>query len=179
MDLNPIIEFFHLTRRLKLEPRKGWIVKAGIRDPESVADHIFRTALLGLFFGEMKGLDTCRIMKMALLHDLAEALTGDLLPQEKKGDHGPENRAFYEMIRNIPREIRVDFESTWEEWLLQGSEEAKLVHQLDKLEMCLQAKEYMEDGYDKRTLKGFINKAKTEIKDKVVLQCLGKVRAAR
>ncbi|MEM3032072.1 MAG: HD domain-containing protein, partial [Nitrososphaerota archaeon] len=62
---------------LKRVERRGW-VEAGLRDVESVADHSFSLALLAMTYAAAKGLNIYRAVGMALLHDLAEAYTGDL-----------------------------------------------------------------------------------------------------
>jgi putative hydrolase of HD superfamily len=63
--------------KLKELKRTGW-VESGILEPESVADHSYRTTLLAMILSDQKGLDTLKTVKMALLHDLVESVTGDL-----------------------------------------------------------------------------------------------------
>ena len=78
-----LIEFISEVGRLKRLPRTGW-VESGVPDPESVADHSFRVALLTLVLADLKGLDALKAVRMALIHDLGEAETGDLTPARRR-----------------------------------------------------------------------------------------------
>ncbi|HEV8359378.1 MAG TPA: HD domain-containing protein, partial [Candidatus Thermoplasmatota archaeon] len=64
---------------LKRTPRAGW-KRVGIARPESVADHSWRLALMAMLYAEMLGLDAGKAARIAVLHDLAEARTGDAMP---------------------------------------------------------------------------------------------------
>ena len=79
-------EFLRMAAGLKKIPRQGWIDKAGISesvDPESVADHSnqYSVAVMAMLFGDNAKMDTCKMIRMALLHDIAESITGDLTPE--------------------------------------------------------------------------------------------------
>jgi len=50
-----LIGFLKTTGRLKSEPRRGWVLKAGVSNPESVADHTFRLILLSMVLGDLRG----------------------------------------------------------------------------------------------------------------------------
>ena len=69
----------HVIRALALKDqvREGWLLR-GVRDPESVGDHSWGTAYLCLLYGEEAGVDVSRAVSMAVVHDLAEAVTGDV-----------------------------------------------------------------------------------------------------
>jgi len=69
--------------KLKGIKRKGW-VRIGIKDAESVACHVYRVAFISMILGDMLSLDCEKLIKMALLHDLAEAIVGDITPYEMK-----------------------------------------------------------------------------------------------
>src|SRR5690606_5214441 len=71
--------------RLKDEARGGWLLR-GVRDPESVAAHSWGTALLCLLYADDAGVDRDRAMVMALVHDLAEARTGDVVARADAAD---------------------------------------------------------------------------------------------
>ncbi|MEM5772607.1 MAG: HD domain-containing protein [Candidatus Aenigmatarchaeota archaeon] len=72
-----LIEFFKTIGKLKKIERTGWVTNVGIENPESVAEHSFRSAVLCMIFSDIKKLDTEKMVRMALIHDLAEALIGD------------------------------------------------------------------------------------------------------
>ena len=102
-----LFDFFYLTTELKRVLRKGWKSKVGIEHPESVADHTYSTALMAMVFSDIHGLDTEKILKMALLHDLAESITGDFMPEEisKENKETAENEAIKEILAKLPNDI--------------------------------------------------------------------------
>ncbi len=131
--------------KLKETKRAGWVLKE-IPHPESVADHTFGTAFLALILADMLGYDEDKCVKMALIHDLAESIAGDITPHDQiseKEKHKREKKAIQELFEN-QRII-----SLWEEYEERKTEESKFVYQLDKLEMLFQAyiyqKEYGKD----------------------------------
>ena len=139
-----LLEFFIAAGRLKGERRRGWVVKLGVGDAESVADHSYRTALLAMVYGDLGGLDTEKVVKMALIHDLPEALVGDSMPGERTASKklALESSAMKRILRSLPRGQREEYWRIWLEFSRGRSREARLVRQVDKLEMAVQASEY-------------------------------------
>ena len=128
--------------RLKTLRRTGW-VRVGVTDPESVADHSYRVAMLALLIGPRLGLDTGRLIHMALLHDLAEARTGDLTPADQVAPADKlalESGAFADIVSGLPE--GPDLADAWNEYETGVTPEARIARQLDKLEMAIQALEY-------------------------------------
>jgi putative hydrolase of HD superfamily len=139
------LEFLRNVGALKRIPRTGW-VQAGIKEPESVADHSFRTTLLSMVLSDQMGLDTEKVVRMALIHDLAESMTGDLTPSQKPVDHGEnESDAMAGILSLLPRGLGARYMGLWEEYEEQKTPEARLVHNADRIEMLVQALEY-KDG---------------------------------
>lgn len=132
--------------KLKELKRTGWI-ESGVPQPESVADHSYRVALLAMTLSDQKGLDTLKTVRIALLHDLAESEVGDLTPRQKQVNHEDlESEAMKEVLSELPGEIRKLYLDAWDEYQRNETPEAKLVHNADKLEMLIQAKEYESKG---------------------------------
>ena len=76
------IDFLHITQALKTTPRTGW-VNHGVDKPESIADHMYRMSLMAMVAAKsMPELDQDRCVKLALIHDLAEAIVGDITPHD-------------------------------------------------------------------------------------------------
>ncbi|KAJ8445398.1 hypothetical protein Cgig2_010756 [Carnegiea gigantea] len=75
------IDFLTLCRRLKTTKRKGWI-NHGLKGPESIADHMYRMALMGLIADDIPGVNRERCIKIAIVHDIAEAIVGDITPSD-------------------------------------------------------------------------------------------------
>ena len=139
-----VIDFLFEAESLKRVPRQGWIDKMGIKHPESVADHSYMTCLISMILSDMMGLDTCKVVRMSILHDLAESRIGDIVPDriplhEKKM---LENTAMSSMLDMLPKVMRTSYKALWDEFQNAKSNEARIVHDADKFEMALQARIY-------------------------------------
>jgi putative hydrolases of HD superfamily len=143
-----IILLFQSILQLKYVKRSGWTSKVQVPNPESVGDHTYSMCTISMILSDILGLDTERIMKMVLLHDLAESITGDYSPEEisKKQKLKEENKAMNSILSNIPFNIRSHYKEIWKEYVLNKTESARFVHRVDKLEMALQAKRYTNDN---------------------------------
>jgi putative hydrolase of HD superfamily len=159
--------FLRRCQALKHEPRRGWRLKVGVSDPESVADHSFGVALLALVCGDLLRVDTCRLVRMALVHDLAEVLLGDAMPEEYgsiAARRRAEAGAFEELLRSLPRRLRESLGAAWAELTARKTPEARLLWELDRLEMGLQARNYAERGFATAALQEFVRAARRRIR---------------
>lgn len=136
---------------LKLLPRTGWLQR-GLTNVESIAEHTFSLASLALIVGDqIPGLDRGKTLAIALLHDMAEALVGDL-PFSARRLFGAdvkqeaERRGMIEMIQELPHDQVNMYMQLWEEYAQGTSCEARLVKQLDRVEMLSQALAYERAG---------------------------------
>lgn len=172
-----LFEFFDLVAELKKIPRKGWQDKVGILQPESVADHSYNMAIMAMVLSDLKGLDTQKILKMALLHDLAESVIGDLTPDEipRKDKVQLENQTMAEILSKLPTKIARDYTKIWEEYQQGNSNDASLVHEVDRLEMALQAKKYITEGYPNEKLQTFLKTARENVKSKEIQEILDEI----
>jgi putative hydrolase of HD superfamily len=140
-----LLRFFHLAGRLKETPRAGWALR-GIARPESVADHSHRVALLALVLAPRAGLDPSRCAALALVHDLAEALVGDITPYDGVSADEKRHRESGAMRTLADLAGDASLVALWEEYDAASSPEARFVKELDKLETVLQAAEYERAG---------------------------------
>lgn len=172
-----ILDFFKTAANLKEIQRQGWIDKLNMKNPESVADHTFSMAIMGMVLSDSNNYDTEKILKMILLHDLAESVTGDITPEQKPKQEkiNLENNVFEEIIKNLPSNLNKQYSSLWSEYLKNESKEAVFVHQIDKLEMALQAEMYLQKNVLKEHLKPFFDSAKKEITDPNLLTILNQL----
>ncbi len=166
--------FFSRTGQLKVEKRRGWVQKLRVRDGESVADHSYRVALMSMVYSDLKELDTARVMKIALLHDLPEALVGDSMPGEvpRRAKLRKERSALVRLLKNLSPKLRSEYRDLWEEYVRGSTPEADLVKQVDKLELILQAREYAQKGYDSNLANEFVESARRKIRDADLLKIL-------
>lgn len=139
---NEFARFMGHVGDLKKLERTGW-VRSGIQNPESVADHSFRTTIMALVLADKAGVDQNKVVKMALVHELAESVVGDLTPTDgvsAEDKHHLEINAFKKLCADIDNgdellELFQEFEDN-------KTPEAQFVKSLDKLEMMFQAHEY-------------------------------------
>ena len=162
-----LLKFLEYAANLKKVERQGWIDKIQIRNPESVADHSYSMAIIAMIISDMKKCDSEKFLKMVLLHDLAESKIGDYTPEQinKEEKMKLEDKAILEIIKNLPEEIRANYLGIWKEYQGQKTTESVLTHQIDRIEMALQAKIYREEGYSQEELEPFFESARNEITD--------------
>ena len=180
-DLPGFLDFLREAGRLKKERRRGWVVKVKVTDAESVADHSWRTALMALILGGSRGLDTQRMTAMALIHDLSEAVTGDLTPEDEQDPRRKRelaDEAFQRLLSLLPASMRSNLALLWQEYQQSTTEEAQLVRELDKVEMALQAEEYGREGYNKAALAEFLSHSERSVRDRELIQLLHVLRGA-
>lgn len=164
------IDFLTIARGLKTTPRTGWIRQEAGPRIESVADHSWRIALMSWVASTLpasSGVDTNKCLRMALVHDLAEAQVGDITPHCGVSDsdkHQQELSAITQMtnlLGSLPQQgsspVGEEILDLWKEYEEGTSMEAKLVKDMDKLEMILQAMEYESDGKNGKSLDGFFD----------------------
>jgi putative hydrolases of HD superfamily len=139
--------FLHEMAKLKYLPRSGW-QNLGIRQPESVADHTFRTAMTGMILAEISGADPMRTAALCLVHDTQETRTGDLdaIARGYVTVHDAEAVTARQVAGlggagELIARLVAEYEAN-------ETPEAQIAHDADKLELIMQANEYQEQGYD-------------------------------
>ena len=154
-----LIKFLEITGVLKRIQRTGWD-DVGVYNPESVADHTFRTAVFCMLISDIEKLDTLKLLRMALIHDIPEAIIGDLMPNQKTAEtRKNEKVAMNKILSLLPKDQREKYLAVWNEYQEGKTKEAKAVRQIDKIEMALQAKEYEKSGSTIESLERFTKSA--------------------
>ncbi|KAI3444079.1 hypothetical protein Pfo_000744 [Paulownia fortunei] len=142
------IDFLSLCHRLKTTKRAGW-VRREVQEPESIADHMYRMGLMALIASDIPGINREKCIKMAIVHDIAEAIVGDITPSDgipKQEKSRREREALQNMCELLGGGERAkEISDLWMEYEENSSMEAKVVKDFDKVEMILQALEY-ENG---------------------------------
>ena len=146
------VEFLMRGFRLKDEPRVGWRLRH-IRNPESVADHSWGTALLCMMFAAEAGVDEHEALRIALVHDLAEAETGDIASRERPEDRDVsiDEKARLELaaMESLLNGSHPRLREAWERYENRATPAAVFVRDMNLIDMCLQALFYeRERRYD-------------------------------
>ena len=139
-----LISSLEKVYELKSIPRTGWL-QNGISEleVESIAAHSYGMSILIMYLTptlRKNGISVERALNMALVHDIAEAIVGDLTPQDNVAlddKHAAEASAFREIVSQV--EQGDYFTEIWEEFEAAETPEAKLVKRIDKLDMLIQA----------------------------------------
>ncbi len=157
------INLFAEAGLLKKIKRSGWWV-AGIKDPESVAEHSFRCAVIGYYLAHLEGVDPFKVLVMTLFNDIHESRINDL---HKMGHYyidfkEAEKKVFRDQVKDLDTGVSKEmsiFRRAYEE---QKTKESIVARDADILECLLQAKEYHEEGFTKA--KKFFKKAPDHLK---------------
>ena len=138
-----IAHFLFELGMLKRTPRTGFqFLGSGA---ETVAEHIFRTALIGYTLAQLDGVaEPGRVVLLCLFHDVPEARTGDLNYVNKKYVRADETRAVEDLARTLP--FGDDYRALHAEFTARRSREALIAHDADQLEMILALKEHKDLG---------------------------------
>jgi len=176
-DSRSLLQFFLMSGKLKAELRRGWVKKLGMDHPESVADHSYRTAFMAMVISDIRGLDAEKAMRLALLHDLPEAVVGDATPEERSGARKTafETKAMDEILSDLPKDIRELYREVWDDFVEGESKESRLVRQLDKVEMAMQAWEYANESGNPSSAREFWDSAKAHVTDEALTELLAQV----
>ena len=154
-----------LILELKRVRRQGWLDR-GVEplDVESVADHSWAVAVLAwLLAAEDPALDRDKVLRLALIHDLAEAITGDLTPYgesdgtatflnqrhvrtdaDARAKHEAEQAAIDQLAALLPDGAAAELRALWAEYAARETPEARFVKEVDRLETYLQSLRYLE-----------------------------------
>jgi putative hydrolases of HD superfamily len=146
-----ILEFLRSAERLKNVTRTAW-TSNGQR--ESVAEHTWRLCLMALVVSpELDNVDTAKLLKMCVIHDLGEAIGGDISAtlQPPEGKAVQERADLFQLLEPLPDNLRAEIVGLWDEYEAASTPEARLAKALDKLETIMQHNQgHNPDGFDYR-----------------------------
>jgi putative hydrolase of HD superfamily len=142
------LDFFAEAGLLKRVKRSGWWV-AGIKDPESVAEHCFRCAVIGYYIAHCEGVDPHKVVTQTLFNDIHEARINDL---HKMGHHyidfrEAEKKVFADQIAFLDKKVKAALQAMRADYEGQSSPESIVARDADILECLIQAKEYVDLGF--------------------------------
>jgi putative hydrolases of HD superfamily len=138
-ELDGILAFLRHAEQLKVVTRSGW-TSAG--QPESVAAHTWRLCLMALVFApSFPGIDYAKLVKLCIIHDLGEAISGDIpaihqRPGESKAIQ--ERQDLLSLLQPLPPRLQQEITDLWDEYEAAATPAAKVAKALDKLETIMQ-----------------------------------------
>ena len=130
------IDFLNKIEKLKCNTRHSW-TSSGRK--ESIAEHSFRLAVMAMLSkDEYPTLDIDKVIKMCLIHDFGEAVTGDIPAFIKTDEHeSQEADAVKKLIKELPEETKIEMLLLFEEMASLSTPEAKLFKALDNMEALI------------------------------------------
>jgi putative hydrolase of HD superfamily len=146
-ELEGLTDFLYEMGLLKRYKRSGWMI-AGIDNPESIAEHSFRTAIIGYLLAVMEGANPAKTAAMCLFHDTQETRIGDV-PSVGKAYvvTAPNVEVTSDQVADFPAEAGQAVRELVKEYEARESQEAQLAKDADKLECLIQAREYQAQGH--------------------------------
>lgn len=158
-----LADYLFSAGMLKRTERSGWRT-IGIKEPESVAEHTFGVAVVGMLLAKMEGADELKVLKMCLVHDLHESRMGDLNKLNKRYVRMDEKKAFVETTEMLDASMKNELRSIFREYLAGKTLEARIVKDADALDMMLEARLLVDTG--NRHAKDWIESAWEKISTK-------------
>ncbi|XP_053695876.1 5'-deoxynucleotidase HDDC2 [Sabethes cyaneus] len=137
------IKFLELVGNLKHTKRTGWVLR-NVKDCESISGHMYRMGMMSFLLDSSLELDRVRVMELAMIHDLAESIVGDITPYCGISREEKLLREFSAMseIADLLGPCKDKLLELFNEYEEGKTDEAKFVKDLDRLDMVLQAFEY-------------------------------------
>jgi len=147
--MDNIAKYIYEVGQLKRVKRSGWWI-VGVDNPESVAEHTFRTAIIGYLLAALAGADPFRVCTICVFHDIHETRINDLhLISKQYLESQQEHRILQEQVKELPQDISLQILSLFPDNSnnAQLQLEVELAHDADLLECMIQAIEYKTLGY--------------------------------
>lgn len=167
-----IVDFFFELGMLKKTPRSGYQFLGSGK--ESVADHSFRMTMIGYTMAKLSGqVDIFKVVTLCLFHDVPEARTGDLNYVNKRYVTSRERKAVLDLAGDLP--FGEDYKAFYEEYKEGKTEEARIAHDADQLDLILELKEQRDLGnvYAEKWIHFALKRLRTELGKQLASEIIG------
>lgn len=175
-----MIQFLEFVGRLKHIKRTGWVLR-NVQQPETIAGHMYRMAIITFLLDGKDNISKSRCMELALVHDLAECIVGDITPYcgvDLDEKHRREDEAMIELAKlagpngNYLYDLYKEYES-------QKTPESQLVKELDRFDMVMQAFEYEKRNESPNTLQEFFDSTAGKFKHPLITSLVSEINSQR
>ncbi len=150
MNIKNIVNFIFELNQLK-QIKHGGFNLAGLKNPDTVAEHVMRAAQIGYILAEMEGVKNPeKVALIVLFHDNGEARIGDQNKvsaryfDTKQGEYN----AFSDQLKNLDKKMADKLSDYFNEYEERTTREGVIAKDADWLEQAFQAKEYVDLGYE-------------------------------
>jgi len=163
-EIDATARLIYETGLLKLSRRTGWWL-CGVKDPESIAEHSFRTAIIAGLLAGMEGADPARATFLAIWHDSQETRIGDIPHLGRRYLQAASNeQVTQDQAAGLPAVLTEQLRGLVHEYETSDTLEVRCAHDADKLECLFQAIEYRDSGH--RNVVGWIESSRTKLRTK-------------
>ena len=137
-DLSKCVEFLNEIEKLKIVYRQNSVVDQSRH--ENTAEHSWHVSLMAVIlsgFSNGKNLDTLKVVKMLLVHDIVEIDAGDTFLYDEKSNLSKESNeldAAKRIFGLLPESMGKELFDLWREFEARLSPEAKFAASLDSLQ---------------------------------------------
>lgn len=149
VNTRQLLDFLRFMNKLKHLKRQGWVLK-DVKEPESVAGHMYRMAVMSMVLPESSGINRIRCMELSIVHDMGESIIGDITPYcgVPRDEKLRRERDAIEQLAELAGDAGDRIRALFNEYESQETAEARFVKELDHLDLLVQAREYEENGYE-------------------------------
>jgi putative hydrolase of HD superfamily len=163
-EINATARLIYETGLLKLSKRTGWWL-CGVKDPESIAEHSFRTAIIAGLLAAMEGADPARATFLAVWHDTQETRVGDIPHLGRLYLQAASNQdVTSHQTAGLPAPVASHLRSLVHDYEQGDTPEVHCAHDADKLDCLFQAIEYRDSGH--QNVGGWIAASRTRLRTK-------------
>ena len=149
MKIKNIVNFIFELNQLKRQRHNGFQL-AGVKNPDTVAEHVLRTAQIGYILAVMeKDSNPEKVASIIIIHDNGEARVGDQNKVAARyfSKSNAEAQAFFDQTKNLGDEIEQKWQKYFNEYTKRDTKEGVIAKDADWLAVAFQAKEYVDIGY--------------------------------
>lgn len=153
LDVKNVLEFIKLVHVLKHTRRTGWEY-CNVPNSERIAGHMYSMGMMTFLIDDKSNLDRLKCLQLAVVHDLAECIVGDLTPRDNvsaEEKYKREEEAMKEIGKLVGEEIGSLLYNLWLEYEEKSTPEAIFVKDLDRFDLVFTAAHY------EKTVKDAIN----------------------
>ncbi|EAT36867.1 AAEL011081-PB [Aedes aegypti] len=174
------VKFLELVGNLKHTKRTGWVLR-NVKDCETISGHMYRMGMMSFLLDGQQDLDRIHVMELALVHDLAESIVGDITPYcgiSREEKLLKEFSAISEIAELLGpnKEKLLELFNEYEEG---KTPEAKFVKDLDRLDMVMQAFEYEKRDNCPMKHQEFFDSTKGKFSHPLVINIVNEINAQR
>lgn len=175
MNIKNVVNFIFELNMLKRESHSGWKL-AGVKEPDSVAEHTLRAAQVGYILAVMEGADPEKVSAMIMIHDNPETRISD---QHKVGARyiytgKAEFQIIDEQTDLLDEKIKEKWVGYFNEFEERNTKEGIVAKDADWLEQAFQAKEYVDQGY--KSAENWIDNIEKALETKSAKKILDEMR---